>query len=386
MTANFKQLETKLIHAGEPMPHIQGSVSIPIFQSATFEHTEDTDYHNIKYLRLSNTPNHLALHQKLASLEDGDAAIVTGSGMAAISTTLLACLSVGDHLLAQDCLYGGTYGLLSQDFSELGLSFDFFDSSNPKSWKTMLRPNTKAIYVEAITNPLMQVTDLEAVTDFAKKNGLISIIDNTFTSPVNFRPLKWGFDLSIHSATKYLNGHSDITAGAVIGSRSLIKKISNKLDHFGGILDPHAAFLLHRGIKTLVLRVKAQNQSALQVAQFLQAHPAISIVNYPGLKNHPNYQLATHLFDGYGGMLSFELHSGIIGAKTFLENLVLPIQAPSLGGVESLITRPAFTTHCGLSKEDRQRIGISEDLIRFSVGIEATSDLIQDFEDALKGI
>ena len=386
MPPNFKQLETKLIHAGEPVPHIHGSVSIPIFQSATFEHTEDTDYHDIKYLRLSNTPNHLALHQKLASLEEGDTAIVTGSGMAAISTTLLSCLSVGDHLLAQDCLYGGTYGLLSQDFSELGLSFDFFDSSNPKSWKQLLRPNTKAIYVEAITNPLMQVTDLKAVTEFAKKNGLISIIDNTFTSPVNFRPLKWGFDLSIHSATKYLNGHSDITAGAVIGSRSLIKKVSNKLDHFGGILDPHAAFLLHRGIKTLFIRVKAQNQSALQVAQFLQAHPAVSIVNYPGLKNHPNYQLATYLFDGYGGMLSFELHSGIIGAKKLLENLVLPIQAPSLGGVESLITRPAFTTHCGLSKEDRHRIGISEGLIRFSVGIEATSDLIQDFEEALKGI
>ena len=386
MPFNFNKLATKLIHAGEPIPHIQGSVIIPIFQSATFEHTEETDYHNLKYLRLSNTPNHLALHQKLASLEEGDAALVTSSGMAAISTTLLSCLSVGDHLLAQDCLYGGTHGLLSRDFSKLGLSFDFINGNNPKSWKRMLRSNTRVIYVEAITNPLMQVADLEAITEFAKTNGLLSIIDNTFTSPVNFRPLKWGFDLSLHSATKYLNGHSDITAGVVIGSKTLIKRVSNKLNYLGGVLDPHAALLLHRGIKTLVLRVKAQNQSALQVAQFLQSHPAVSKVNYPGLRNHPNYNLATHFFDGYGGMLSFELYSGMIGAKKLLKNLVLPIQAPSLGGVESLVTRPAASSHSGLSEKDRRRMGISQDLIRLSVGIEATTDLIQDLEDTLKAI
>ncbi len=384
MPSKSHRLETNLIHAGEPSPRIQGAVTMPIFQSSTYEYRGEANYDDVRYLRLSNTPNHQALHQKLAALESGGAALVTSSGMAAISATLLACLDAGDHLLAQDCLYGGTHGLITEEFARLGLSFDFINGHDPESWQRSLRPNTRVIYVEAITNPLMQVADLEAVSRFANEHGLISVIDNTFTTPVNFRPLEWGFDLSVHSGTKYLNGHSDIVAGAVIGSKEHIRKTTHRLNHWGGALDPHAAFLLHRGIKTLALRVKAQNQSALQVAEFLQTHPNVARVNYPGLREHPDHHRATHLFHGYGGMLSFELHSGTAGAERALKSLTLPIDAPSLGGVESLVTRPASTSHAGLSREARQRAGITDSLIRLSVGLEATEDLIQDLQSALE--
>lgn len=384
MTKAYKHLETKLIHAGEPEPRISGAVSIPIFQSATFEYTGQTNYHDIKYVRLSNTPNHIALHQKLASLENAEAALVTASGMAAISTTLLTVLSSGDHLLAQDCLYGGTHDFISKDFRTFGISFDFIDGDDPDTWKHQLRPNTKAIYFETMTNPLLQVGDLKAVVEFAKTHGLVSLIDNTFLTPINFRPLEWGFDLSLHSCTKYLNGHSDIGAGAVIGRGDLIEEIRHKLNHLGGSLDPHACFLLHRGIKTLAVRVKCQNASALKIAKFLEDHPAIEKVNYPGLESHPGYRRARELFDGFSGMLSFELKGGVEAAERFIQNTTLPIIAPSLGGVETLITRPATTSHSGLCSEDRQKLGISDSLIRLSVGIEATEDIVQDFEQALK--
>lgn len=384
MTKVYKHLETKLIHAGEPEPLISGAVSMPIFQSSTFEYTGQTSYHDLKYIRLNNTPNHIALHQKLASLENAEAALVTASGMAAISTTLLTVLSSGDHLLVQDCLYGGTHDLITRDFAPFGISFDFIDGDDPDSWKNQLRPNTKAIYFETITNPLLQVADLKAVVEFAKTHGLVSMIDNTFSSPINFRPPEWGFDLSLHSCTKYLNGHSDIVAGAVIGRADLIEKIRHKLNHLGGSLDPHACFLLHRGMKTLAVRVKYQNGSALKIAKFLEDHPAIEKVNYPGLESHPGHQRARELFDGFGGMLSFELKNGIEAAERFIQNTTLPIIAPSLGGIETLITRPATTSHSGLSPKDRQKLGISEGLIRVSIGIEATEDIIEDFKQALK--
>ena len=384
MTKAYKHLETKLIHAGEPEPLIGGAVSMPIFQSSTFEYAGQTSYHDLKYIRLNNTPNHLALHEKLASLENAEAALVMASGMAAITTTLLTLLSAGDHLLSQDCLYGGTHDFITKDFASFGISFDFIDGDDPNSWKDYLRPNTKAIYVESITNPLLQVADLKAVVEFAKSHGLVSLIDNTFSSPVNFRPPEWGFDLSLHSCTKYLNGHSDIVAGAVIGRAELIERIRHRLNHLGGSLDPHACFLLHRGMKTLAVRVRYQNESALNIARFLEGHPAVKKVNYPGLESHLGHGRARELFDGFGGMVSFELKNGMEAAERFIQNTTLPIIAPSLGGVETLVTRPATTSHAGLSPEDRQRLGISEGLIRLSVGIEATEDIVEDFEQALK--
>jgi cystathionine beta-lyase/cystathionine gamma-synthase len=384
MTKVYRHLETKLIHAGEPEPLIHGAVSLPIFQSATFEYTGQSSYHDLKYIRLNNTPNHVALHNKLASLENAEAALVTASGMAAISTALLTVLSAGDHLLAQECLYGGTHDLFTKDFASFGIAFDFIDGDDPDSWKHKLRPNTKAIYVETMTNPLLQVADLRAVVNFAKEHGLISLIDNTFASPINFRPPEWGFDLSLHSCTKYLNGHSDIVAGAIIGDGDLIEKITHKLNHLGGSLDPHACFLLQRGMKTMAVRMKYQSESALKIAEFLEAHQKIEKVNYPGLESHPHHKRARELFDGFSGMLSFELKGDVDAAERFIQRTTLPTVAPSLGGVESLITRPSTTSHSGMSLENRQALGISDNLIRFSVGIEATEDIIEDFKLALK--
>jgi cystathionine beta-lyase/cystathionine gamma-synthase len=358
---------------------------MPIFQSATFQYRGETSYHALRYIRLNNTPNHVALHRKLAAIENAEAALVAASGMAAVSTTLLTLLAAGDHILAQDCLYGGTHDLLTAEFPRLGIAFDAIDGADPESWLGRLRPNTKAIYVETITNPLMQVADLKAVVDFAREHRLVSIIDNTFASPVNFRPMEAGFDLSLHSGTKYLNGHSDIVAGAVIGRADLIEAINRKLGHFGGSLDPHACFLLHRGMKTLAVRVRHQNESALRIARFLEGHPKVAAVHYPGLEQHPHHLRACELFDGFGGMLSFELTGGVVAADRLISRATLPISAPSLGGVESLITRPATTSHSGMTREERARAGISEGLIRFSVGLEAADDLIEDFEQALAG-
>src|SRR5881296_2035406 len=386
MPGKFKGIETKLIHSGEPDPRIQGAISMPIFQTATFEYAGEKGYHAIRYIRLNNTPNHLALHQKLAALENAEAALVTASGMAAISTTLLAVLSSGDHLLAQDCLYGGTHDFVTRDLEKFGISYTFIDGNDPESWEKKVRPNTKAVYVETISNPLMQVPDLDAVVEFAKHHRLLSIIDNTFASPINFRPPEHGFDLSVHSATKYLNGHSDIVAGAVIGGSGLVEKITHRLNHLGGRLDPHAAFLLHRGVKTLAVRGKCQNESALQIARFLEKHPGISKVNYPGLESHPDHGRARSLFDGFGGMMSFELRGGVEAAELFMRKARLPIVAPSLGGVETLMTRPSRTSHSGMLVDERRRLGISDELIRFSVGIEAANDIITDLDQALKAV
>ena len=383
MEREARRLETRIIHAGEPQPRILGAVAMPVFQSAMYEYAGESDYHDLKYIRLNNTPNHTVLHAKLASLENAEAALVTASGMAAISTTLLTLLGTGDHLLAQSCLYGGTHDFLTRDFPALGISHDFIDADDPGSWEAKLRPETKAIYVETLTNPLLELADLEAVAAFARERGLVSIIDNTFATPVNFRPIEHGFDLSIHSCTKYMNGHSDIVAGAIMGRRELVERVKHKLDHLGGSLDPHAAYLLHRGVKTLWVRVRHQNESALAIAKFLASRPEIARVNYPGLPTHPRHERARRLFAGFGGMLSFELHGGVDAAKRFIAATTLPIKAPSLGGVETLLTQPALTSHAGLSREDRRRLGITDGLVRMSVGLEATEDVIEDFAAAL---
>jgi len=397
--------ETQVIHSGEKNAHFEGAVSIPIFQSANFiarpkEQLESAsqglpvagnDYHQIRYIRLNNTPNHDVLHQKLADIEKGDAALVTASGMGAISTTFLAVLKPGDHLLAQECLYGGTLSLIQQDLSNLGISVSWINIHDPDQWKKEIKPNSKAIYVESISNPLTQVGALDTVAAFAKAHGLVSIIDNTVASPIYFQPLTLGFDIVVHSATKYLNGHSDIVAGAIVGSRHWIDRIKQKLDHFGAALDPHACFLLNRGMKTLALRMVQHQKNALSMAKFLEAHPKVKRVYYPGLESHPDHRTVRKLFSGFSGLLSFELVSetdendGDIGAADrFIQRLRLPLNAPSLGGVETLITRPSTTSHLGVPREERMRIGINDHLIRVSLGIENTEDLIEDFREALE--
>ena len=233
MASETHRIDTRLIHAGEPEKRICGAVSLPIFQSSTFEYAGQSSYDELKYIRMNNTPNHEVLHRKLAILENAEAALVTASGMAAISTTLLALFSPGDHILVQDCLYGGTQDFIVSDFAPLGFQFDFIDADDPESWASMLKPNTRGLYVETITNPLIQVGDLNALAEFARANGLISMIDNTFATPVNFRPAEWGYDISLHSCTKYLNGHSDIVAGAVIGTDTLVEKDRPQADSLG---------------------------------------------------------------------------------------------------------------------------------------------------------
>jgi cystathionine beta-lyase/cystathionine gamma-synthase len=380
------RLETELIHAGEPRPRIEGSVNLPIFQSSTFEFSGEDNYHDVRYIRLNNTPNHVALHGKLAALERGEAALVAGSGMAAISATLLSLLSQGDHILAHRTLYGGTHGLITKDLPALGIECTFVDADDPPSWEKAMRKTTRAFYVETMTNPLLEVVDLDGVAEFCNSNRLVSLIDNTCATPVNYRPIEHGFDVVLHSATKYLNGHSDIVAGAAIGRSDRVALIKRKLDHLGGPLDPHACFLLHRGLKTLALRVHHQNESALQVARFLERHPAVSRVHYPGLESHARYARARSWFRGAGGLLSFELKGGVAAAKQLFAGVELPVSAPSLGGVETLMTRPVTTSHAGVPAEERAKQGISEGLIRLSVGLEAAEDLMSDFGRALDAV
>lgn len=374
-------LQTKLVHAGEPRH--QGAVSIPVYQSSTFVSDGTSSYHDIRYGRLSNTPNHIALHEKLAAVENAEDALVTSSGMAAITTALLTTLKAGDHLIAQNVLYGGTWDFVVKDLPKYGVMFDLVDGSNPDEWKAKLRPETKAFYVESISNPLMTVPHLEEVVAFAREHDLVSMIDNTFASPVNFRPCEHGFDLSLHSATKYLNGHTDLIAGAVIGKAERVHAVKLMLDHLGGSLDPHACFLLHRGMKTLSLRVRQQNASALRLAALLESHPGVRRVHYPGLEGHANHDVAKRMFDGFGGMLSVELDGDVERADRFMHDLGIGIEAPSLGGAETLVSRPAMMSHAGLTPEERAKTGISETLIRISVGIESTEDLLDDFGQAL---
>lgn len=384
MTDREPTIDTKLIHAGEIRPGIEGAVALPIFQSANFESVEGEEYHDIKYMRLSNSPNHTVLAAKLAALESAEAAVVSASGMASITTIFHSLLSAGDHVIFQDCLYGGTYDYARREFARHGLTCDFVDGDDPSGWTRALRPETKMIYVEAITNPLVQVADLEAVVSFAREHGLISVIDNTFASPVNFRPAEIGFDLSLHSGTKYLNGHSDIVCGVVTGRKEPVARVKKMMNYLGGSLDAHACFLLHRGLKTLAVRVRQQNASALSLAEVLEQHPSVTRVNYPGLASNSGHERARRLFDGFGGMLSFELADGAHAAARLESALRIPIVAPSLGGVESLVTRPAATSHAGLTPQERLEVGVSDGLLRVSVGIEGTEDLIEDFRQALE--
>lgn len=373
---------TRAVHAGEASPRVRGAVALPIFQSATFEYAGGDD-EVLRYIRWNNTPNHEALHAKIAALEEAEAALVTASGMAAISAALLSVLGSGDHLLHQDTLYGGTHALIHKDLPRLGITQTGVDPTRPETWRDALTPSTRAFHVETIGNPLMTVPELEAVVAFCREHGLVSIVDNTFASPMYFRPVPFGFDLVVHSCTKYMNGHSDVVAGCVAGSTGRIEAIAGPLERWGATLDPHACFLLHRGLKTLPLRMERHQANALAIAAALETQPRVRRVHYPGLPSSPDHDRARRFLGGTGGMLSFELDGGAAEADRFLGRLRLAVVAPSLGGVESLVSRPAATSHAGLSTEDRARRNIAEGLIRFSAGIEDARDLIEDLDGAL---
>jgi cystathionine beta-lyase/cystathionine gamma-synthase len=377
MTDERTRFETLSVHGGEPRPTANGSVVFPVFQSTVFEADPGAAVDEVPYSRFGTNPSQRHLHRRLAALEGAEAAIATASGMGALTTALHSVLGTGDHLIAAGDFYGGTGQFLDEHAARLGWTFDLVDPADPASWRQALRPDTKAFLTETITNPLIRVGDLAGIARFAREHGLTSIIDNTLATPVVFRPHRVGFDLVCHSATKALNGHSDLTAGAVTGSRERIARVASVLAAYGAALDPHAAFLLARGLKTLALRVRQQNANAQAVAELLAGHDRIAHVSYPGLPGHLDHRRAAELLDGFGSVLTFQPFGGPQAVEILVKSLRLPYAAQSLGGVESLVTRLHLAGEPGAAQ------GLSGDVVRFSAGIEATDDLVDDFAQAL---
>lgn len=377
-------IDSRAVHGLRPEGQPEGAVVPPIFQTAMYEFAEAGEGAPLRYVRYGNTPDQRRVAAHLADLAGTEAGLVTASGMAAVSCALLSVLSAGDHLIAQRELYGGTRDLLVEGLSGLGVEVDLVDGTDAASWREALRPSTRAVYLETVSNPLLAVADLAGAVRFCREHGLVSIVDNTFLTPVQCRPAERGFDLVVHSATKYLNGHSDLVAGAVVGRADLVEGARRRLQQHGAALDPHACFLLSRGLRTLALRVRRQAASALRLARVLEDHPAVERVHYPGLPGHPGHGRAAEAFDGFGGMLSFEPSGGAGAARRVLDALTLPVVAPSLGSVESLVTRPAATSHASMPREEREAAGITDGLIRLSVGIESPDDLEADLLDALQ--
>jgi len=376
------QLETLAVHGAHA--DIEGAVATPIFQTSTYRTHDrrDLSYDAVRYSRLSNGPNHLILQGRLALLTGTEATLVCASGMAAISASLITLVAPGERIFFQRGLYGGTQMLAAQDLPRFGIGCDIAQSDDVATWRAVIQPGTRVIYVEAMANPLVTIIDLAAVVALAREIGALAVIDATFASPINLRPATLGFDLEVHSATKYLNGHSDVIAGVVAGRGELVKRILTTQNHLGGCLDPHACFLLERGLKTLPLRVRQQNANALALATFLAAHPAVTRVHYPGLNPARFVPAAVRdAFHGYGGVLSFEVSAAL--AAQLLGRLELAVHAPSLGGPETLVTRPATTSHLGLSVAERAAIGIHDGVVRVACGIEAAADIIADFAQAL---
>lgn len=372
---------TLCIHAGTHFDTGTGGACSPIFTSTACAFPNAAN-ENI-YPRYFNTPNQRVVSRKLAALEGGEAAVVFASGMAAISTLLLAHLSPGDHAIVQGDVYGGTVQLVQSELARLGISFTW--AMNLEDFARALGPKTRLIYVETPSNPLLRCMDLEGVAALARPGGILTIADSTFATPINQWPLKSGIDAVVHSATKYLNGHSDVNAGAVIGNGELVRRVTAAAVNLGGMLDAHACYQLERGMKTLALRMERHNENALALARFLESHPAVARVNYPGLPSHPDHSLARRQMRGFGGMLSFELKDPN-QVDSMLARLRVVMPALSLGGVESLVCVPSRTSHRKVAKADRIRAGITDGLVRVSVGVEDIHDLVEDFSQALQGV
>lgn len=369
-------------HVGEVEDkQFKGAIS-PLFMSSSYAY-ENVDVK--RYPRYFNTPNQEALCKKIARLEKSEAGLIFSSGMAAVSTTMLAFLHSGDHVVLPQTLYGGTYNFVVEEFHKFGIEYSFAKGFTEVDFSENIKENTKVIFIETPSNPLMRITDLEMISKLAKKHGIISMIDNTFASPINQTPADFGIDIMIHSATKYMGGHSDICAGAVAASQEHIKIIWNLGKNLGGSLSDYTVWLLERSMKTMGLRVKAQNKNAKKMAKWLEKHPLVEKVYYPGLKTHPDYKLAKKQMRGYTGMLSFEIKNSL-NVSEFLKGLKMIKPSMSLAGVESTILSPAKTSHGLLSAEARKEQGISDGLLRFSVGIEEVEDLKNDIENAFKNI
>lgn len=372
-------INTTCVHVGEVKDdQFKGAVS-PIFVSTSYAF----DGVDVKrYPRYYNTPNQEMLCKKIAALEHTEDALIFSSGMAAISSAMMGFLKKGDHVIIQQVIYGGTYNFIVSEFEKYGIEYSFTASDEATEFIPLIQDNTKIIYIETPSNPLLGITDIKAIADLAKKRGIISMIDNTFASPINQNPADFGIDIVIHSATKYMGGHSDISAGAIAASKEHIEIIWSTAINFGGNLSDQTVWLLERSLKTLNLRVKEQTKNAEIIANYLANHSDINAVYYPGLKSHPQHELAKEQMNGFGAMLSFELAEGI-DAMEFQNHLRLIKPSMSLAGLESTTVSPAQTTHALLSEEERLKRGIKDGLIRFSVGIEEAEDLIQDIEQSI---
>jgi cystathionine beta-lyase/cystathionine gamma-synthase len=380
--------ETESVHGAADLEKRNAPMAQPIYQTSTFKVTDSHEQLRVTstdmfYTRYGN-PTHTAVERAIAELEGADAALLFASGMNAITTSILALVKTGDHIVAQRDIYGGVTKFLSAWLPKLGVETTFVDTTDYQQHQSAIRPNTKLLYLESPTNPTLRVVDLAKVVAIAREHKLTTFIDATFATPINMRPVDAGIDVVLHSGTKYLSGHTDLICGVATGRQGLIDTIRQTRTTLGGCMDPHAAFLLLRGIKTLAVRVARQNASALKIAHFLDAHSGVRSVNYPFLEKHPQRALAMQQMNGGGGVVSFEVNGSGEDAKKMSESLHLFTLAPSLGGVESLVSIPVLTSHAMISAEHRQKMGVTDQLVRLSVGIENTDDLIADLDQALK--
>jgi cystathionine beta-lyase/cystathionine gamma-synthase len=379
--------ETEAVHGGATLDKRNAPMEEPIYQTSTFQVTDSDEQvrattTDMFYTRYGN-PTHTAVEKRIAELEGADSALLFASGMNAITTSLMALLKAGDHIVAQRDIYGGVTKFLSSWLPKMGIESTFVETTDYHQHARAIRPNTKLLYLESPTNPTLRVVDLRKTAAIAHDHGLISAIDGTFGTPINQRPVEYGIDLVLHSGTKYFGGHTDLICGVAVGRKELIDTIRGTRTTLGGVMDPHAAFMLLRGIKTLAVRVERQNESALRIAEFLAAHPKVRSVNYPFLKGHPQRALAVEQMKGGGGVLSFEVEGTGEDAKRVSESLQLFTLAPSLGGAESLVSIPVLTSHAMISAEHRRQMGVTEQLVRLSVGVEHVDDLIADLDHAL---
>ena len=378
----MKQLKgkhTQCVHEGQIEDVQFGGAISPIYMATSYPFLEVEEK---RYPRYYNTPNQEVVGKKVAALENAESALPFSSGMAAVTTSLFAFLESGDHVVFQNEIYGGSHHLVMEEFSKYGIEYSFTKGLLIDDFEKEIRKNTKVIYIETPSNPLLNITDIKAVAGLAKKHGIISMIDNTFASPLNQTPLDFGIDLSIHSATKYLSGHSDISAGVVAGSKELVDKVMHKGRNFGGNLSDFMCFLLERSIKTLGVRIEKHNENAQFIAEKLASNSLIKKVYYPGLASHKNHHLAKEQMHGFGGMLSFDLDDSV-EAKAFQKKLKMIKPSMSLAGVESTIIQPSLTSHALLSAEERKSQGISDNLLRLSVGLENKEDILEDILQAL---
>jgi len=354
----------------------------PIVQSTTFASPVGSD-DEVLYTRYGNNPNQVSLARKYALLEGADDALFVSSGMGATALAHLAVLRPGDHLISSAWIYGGTRKLFDDELGRFGIEVTYVEPDQPRNWRRSMRKHTRAIFIETPTNPTLRVLDVDAVAQAAREHGLALLVDATFASPVNFRPLEHGADVVISSATKYLNGHSDVIAGAVAGTSSFIEEMTRLMRLWGQAIDPHAAWLVERGLRTLAVRVQRHNENGLQVARWAEDHPRVVKVHYPGLESHPDHTIAKATLDGFGGMVGLEIKGGVRATERFLRRLRLIAHAPSLAGVESLVSEPRLTSHKAMSAAARAEIGIPDGFVRLSCGIEDVEDIIADLDQAL---